>query len=102
MSFPLAKYAAQYWIIHAHSGSKATSQSALVFALMMKLLTEKNTAFVNWVQLYNIDHMFGWYVSETSIGIAGPLYYASLAGFTEASHALLKRGAVVNSVFKSS
>ena len=49
VSFPLAKYAAEHWITHAHSGSKDKSQSSLVFALMMKLLTDENAAFCNWV-----------------------------------------------------
>ena len=53
--FPLAKYAARHWIIHAHSGIKIKSQSSVVLALMMKLLTEEKTAFVNWVRLCDID-----------------------------------------------
>jgi len=55
VSSPLAKYAAEHWIIHAHSGCKSKSQSSSIFALMKKLLTNENNAFVNWVQIYDID-----------------------------------------------
>ena len=49
VSSPLAEYAAEHWIVHAHLSSKSTSQSASIFALVMKLLTDKNNVFVNWV-----------------------------------------------------
>ena len=55
ISFPLAKYAAEHWITHAHWSSKTMSKSSWVFVLVMKLLTEENTAFVNWVRLCDID-----------------------------------------------
>ena len=96
VSSPLAKYAAQYWIIHANSGSKTEFQSSSIFGLMMKLLTKENTAFVNWVRLHDIDNfsVFNW--QKRKVGIAKPLYYASLAGLTEATHALLEMKVDVN------
>ena len=95
VSSPLAKYAAEHWITHAHSGYKNKSQSSSVFALMMKLLADENSAFANWVQIYDIDghHMD---LQQHRVKIAGPLYYASLAGLTEASYALLKLMADIN------
>jgi hypothetical protein len=93
VSFPLSKYAAEHWIIHSQSGSKTKSQSSLVLALMMKLLTEENNAFVNWVQIYDIDRP---YLQATRDEIAKPLYYTSLAGLTEASYILLEMRADVN------
>ena len=55
VSSPLAKYAAEHWIIHAHAGCKSQSQSSSIFALIMKLLTDENNAYVNWVRIYDID-----------------------------------------------
>ncbi|KIJ94775.1 hypothetical protein K443DRAFT_640771, partial [Laccaria amethystina LaAM-08-1] len=95
VSYPLAKYAAQHWIIHSQSGSKTKSQSCSVFALMMKLLIEENNAFVNWVQIYDIDGLYV-YKRKGRYNITNPLYYASLAGLTEASYVLLEMRADVN------
>ena len=80
----------KHWIIHAHSGGKNKSQSSSVFALMMKLLTDENTAFVNWVRLCDIDNYDHVNLQKQRVEIAKPLYYASMAGLTEASYALLE------------
>ena len=93
ISSPLAMYAAQHWILHAHSGTKIESQSSVVLALMMKLLTEEKTAFVNWVRLCDIDDDGYYNLQKQRVEIAKPLYYASIAGLTEASYALLEMGA---------
>ena len=95
VSFPLASYAAEYWITHLQSGCKNKFQSSSVFALMMKLLTDEGSAFINWVQVYDID---GCYMDlqKQRADIARPLYYASLAGLTEALYALLQMKADVN------
>ena len=90
---PLATYAAQHWILHVHSGTKIKFQSSVVHALMMKLLTEEKTAFVNWVRLYDIDDDGDIKLQKQRVKIAKPLYYASIAGLTEASYALLEMGA---------
>ena len=86
-------YAAKHWILHAHSGTKIESQSSVVLALMMKLLTEEKTAFVNWVRLCDIDNDGHCNLQKQRVEIAKPLYYASIAGLTEASYALLEMGA---------
>ena len=96
VSFPLAIYAARYWIIHAHSGSKTKSQSSLIFASMMKLLTDENAAFLNWVRLCDIDDYNHMNPQRQKDEIAKPLYYAPMAGLTEASSALVEMGADVN------
>ena len=92
ISSPLAKYAARHWILHAHSGTEINSRSSLVFALVMKLLREENIAFVNWVRLCDIDDFDQCELQKERVGIAKPLYYASRAGFTEVSYALLEMG----------
>ena len=96
VSSPLAKYAAENWIIHAHSSGKDTSQSSSVFVLMMKLLTNENSAFLNWVRLCDIDNYYSVNLQKQRVEIANPLYYASLAGLTEASYVLLEMGADIN------
>ena len=93
VSSPLAKYAAEHWITHVHSSCKSNSQSSSIFALMMKLLTYENNAFVKWVQIYDIDRSYNYQQKQR---VASPLYYASLAGITEASYVLLEMGADVN------
>jgi hypothetical protein len=95
VTFPLARYAAEHWIRHAHFGCKNKPQSSSVFALMMKLLTDENSAFVNWVQIHDIDR-YHKYLKKQSGHNAKPLYYASLAGLTEASYDLLEMRADVN------
>ncbi|KIJ99791.1 hypothetical protein K443DRAFT_80490, partial [Laccaria amethystina LaAM-08-1] len=92
---PLARYAAEHWIIHAHFDCKNKPQSSSVFALMMKLLTNENSAFVNWVQIHDIDRYYKDLQKQTGHN-AKLLYYASLAGLTEASYDLLEMRADVN------
>ena len=96
VSFPLAKYAAEHWITHAHSGSKEKSQSSVVLTLMIKLLTDEDAAFLNWVRLCDIDHYYSMDLQKQRAKIAQALYYASMAGFPEVSCALLEMGADVN------
>ena len=59
----------------------------------MKLLTEENTAFVNWVRLCDIDDGGNCKLRKERVNIAKPLYYASISGLAEASYALLEMGA---------
>ena len=94
--FPLANYAARHWISHTHSSGKNRSQSPVGFALMMKLLTDENATFLNWVRLCNIDDFKSQELQRQRHEIAKPLYYASLAGLTEASHNLAEMGADIN------
>ena len=94
ISSPLADYAAKYWIIHAHSGCQSKFQSSSVSALILKLLTDEN-AFLKWVQIYDIDDPYMG-LKKWGDEIAKPLYYASLAGLTEASHVLSERMTDIN------
>ena len=95
VSSPLAAYAAEHWIVHAHLGSKSESESSSIFALIMKLLTDEKNAFVNWVQIHDIDrHEID--LQRQRDEIAKPLYYASLAGLTKALYVLWEMRADVN------
>ena len=93
ISSPLAKYAAEHWIIHAHSACKSKSQSSAIFALTMKLLRDGNNAFMTWVQIYDIDESL---MEKQRDEIPKPLYYALLAGLSEASYKLLEMRADIN------
>ena len=54
----------------------------------------ESIAFVNWVQIYDVDgHVMD--LQKQRDKIAKPLYYASLAGLTEVSYVLLKMRADV-------
>ena len=82
-SAPLAKYAARYWIFHAHNGGIEKSEPLWMFRLAVKLFTPESAQFINWVMIYNMDHIV-------------TLYYASQAGFVKVSGHLLEKGADVN------
>ena len=96
VSSPLAQYAANHWIIHAHSGCKTKSQLSSIFPLITDLLTDENNAFLNWVRIYGPDEYHEMDLQRQRNEIAEPLYYASLAGSTEALNVLLQMGADVN------
>jgi ankyrin repeat protein len=89
ISFPLAYYAAENWIIHVHSSSKSKSESSSSFTLMVRFFTDKNSAFENWVRICDIDDFERRDLQKESKDIAKPLYYASSAGLTESLWALL-------------
>ena len=90
-NFPLAPYAAKYWISHAKSaadGGTGTLQT-LIDTLF---LTDSDGPFISWIRLYDLD--YPWKDADMERSPDGSrLYYASLAGFQEASLALLKGGA---------
>ncbi|THH13086.1 hypothetical protein EW146_g7087 [Bondarzewia mesenterica] len=89
--FPLAFYAAEYWLLHARFGGDALQE------LVMKLLQRESAPLISWVRLYDLEHP--WYrtnLSLLSTDIPSPLYYASLAGLEQASQTLLANGADVN------
>ena len=73
VSSPLARYAAENWIIHAHSSGKKKCPSSSVFVLMMKLLTDENAAFLNWVRLCDIDSYNSVNLQKQRAEIANPL-----------------------------
>jgi len=77
--FPIALYAAQYWIDHARS----SSVSSQIQDLMEDLFDSSKPHFAAWVWLYDIDHHWLDPMSERhpTQPSAMPLYYASLCGF---------------------
>ena len=78
---PLAKYAAQYWVIHA----QFKEVSSCLRKAMEYLFDADKPYFAAWLQIHNIDSGPG---SETSLFMftyskraASPLYCAALCGF---------------------
>jgi hypothetical protein len=82
--FPLAKYAAQYWVDHA----KFEDTLSHVEDMMKRLFKPGNPHFLAWVWTYDLDdYLFSgrprFMFTETppTIPPASPLYYAALCGF---------------------
>ena len=84
----LGSYSAEFWFRHARASpfDQAIVQQAIT------LMSASNTAYYNWIQLYNPDDpTFG------SSSVSNPLYYASLLGLVEVVPQLLAvHGADVN------
>jgi len=77
--FPLALYAARYWVNHARFRDVASH----IQKAMVDLFNPASPHFVAWVWLHDIDHYWVEPMSTihpTQPG-AVPVYYASLCGF---------------------
>jgi ankyrin repeat protein len=83
--FPLAVYAAEHWVGHAHHGDV----SSLIHNGMEHLFDENKPHFAAWLWVYDIDKPSGPHISHThpERPEATPLYYAALCGF----HGMVKR-----------
>jgi len=83
--FPLAMYAAEYWVSHAKFGDVLSHAEDM----MKRLFNPGNPHFSAWVWTYNLDGNFSGQsksmVTETppTIPPASPLYYAALCGFDD-------------------
>jgi ankyrin repeat protein len=95
-NFPLAVYAATYWMEHAR-----WAESSMSGVQIMELFRRETDAYANWIKLYNPDKP--WQKpqqreqsSSDPIRDPSPLYVASLAGLTESARLLLETGADVN------
>ena len=77
--FPLAPYAARYWVDHA----QFRDVSSQVQEVMERLFDPARPHFAAWIWLYDIDHHWTESMSTTHPRLpeAVPLYYASLCGF---------------------
>ncbi len=85
--YPLATYAAEYWIEHIQFVKSAASTA---LALVKELFLSKAESFVNWIQIHNPDQ------SSRYLKSGSPLYYASFLGLFESVVALLEDGADFN------
>jgi len=87
--YPLARYAAEWWMRHMqHSQSKI---SPLGTQLMLELMDESSAAFLNWIWLYNADKPWRG-VDASAADHPSALYYASQSGFEYLVDQLLRAG----------
>lgn len=93
-SFPLAPYAAEYWIPHMRLGCDDGSCTSQMTA---RLFSPDNTAaLTNWVRLHDPDDPGEQDLKRPAEDVAAPLYYASLYGLQEVAQQLLGNGAKVD------
>jgi ankyrin repeat protein len=93
-SYPLARYAAQYWATHARIGNV----SSRIKEGMESLFDAEKPHFASWLWIYNEDR---WGDSMTTMRPekpgAVPLYYAARLGFRDlAEHFIAKHPEHVN------
>ena len=93
VEYPLARYAARYWIDHIHF---VKSPKSTALTLVQELFLEKEEVFVNWIQLWDPDRPLWSTSTMLSMSTGPPLYYASLLGFLESVEKLVDKGADVN------
>lgn len=76
-NFPLALYAARFWVDHARFDK---TPSAIEDA-MKRLFDTSMPHFVTWTRIYDIDYPFLDITIHPALPDACPLYYAILCGF---------------------
>jgi hypothetical protein len=91
--FPLARYAATYWMSHASARLKDLLP-------LIKDLFQPNNPYFNWTVIFVAEHGFLWSSNmpywEPIFIACSPLYYASLDGAKDMTVLLLDRGASIN------
>lgn len=91
-SYPLAQYAAQYWIQHYCAASDKDGLQIQV----LQLFEDDAGCFDNWRKIHNIDKPWTDKNKSKSSPMASPLYYASLIGLDSIVLRLLQNGADIN------
>src|SRR6202035_4122505 len=91
--YPLARYAAEYWIMHVHCGVEEGADFQQEELIMTFFQPWHTAPYISWVRICDIDDPL--HISETS-DIPSPIYYASSAGLLLAVKALVKKGVDVN------
>src|SRR5277367_5605111 len=93
--YPLAEYAAEYWVMHVHVGGEESTdvqQQKLIMTLFQPWHT---VPFISWVNLHNIDAPLSS-IKMTPDNTPSTLYYASIACLLLAVQALVNNGVDVN------
>ena len=94
-NFPLAPYAAEFWIDHVQYG--ADDSTGTLQTLIDTLFSpDAHGRFISWVRLHDLDAFWAG-IDMSRMPRGSRLYYASLAGLQETSLALLRGGANPNS-----
>jgi ankyrin repeat protein len=90
----LARYCAEFWMNHAEETGEADVETAQA---AVRLLSAENTAYLNWLQIYDPENPWDRPDSTRSLGIvAHPIYYAALFGLADVVDLLLEKGADAN------
>src|ERR1700728_2114745 len=93
--YPLAQYAAKYWVTHVHYGVEEgtdVQQDKLIMTLFQPWYT---APFISWLRMHNIDDA-PWEICGNTSDIPSTFYYASSAGLLLAAQGLVKNGVDVN------
>jgi hypothetical protein len=85
-NFPLARYAAQYWVKHAQFGNVASS----IEDGMDRLFDADKPHFLTWLWIYDEDDHSSTPGMRPSKPKPVPLYYAVLFGFRDLARRLLE------------
>ena len=85
-NFPLARYAAQYWVKHAQFGNVASS----IEDGMDRLFDADKPHFSTWLWVYDEDGHSSTPGMRPSRSKPVPLYYAGLFGFRDLARRLLE------------
>jgi ankyrin repeat protein len=94
--FPLAKYAAQYWVEHARFEDVASR----VMDGIEILFDPDNPYFAAWIGLYDMDRPGYARLSDLSLPKPNPLYYSVLCGFYDlVKHLAIKYPQNVNAIY---
>lgn len=91
--FPLARYAAEFWIRHMRSSE--TKASPIGTQLMLTLMDDSLMPFSNWRRLYDPDKPWRG-IDLNATACASPIYYASQSGLEHLVDQLLKKGTKVD------
>ncbi|KAF7977922.1 hypothetical protein HWV62_1979 [Athelia sp. TMB] len=96
-SFPLAMYAAEYWVPHLLTAEDDTPP---LHNMLLRLFSlPRSDALVNWVQMWDIDEKHFWRQTifrKADGKIAQPIYYACSVGQIKIVEHLLRDGADPN------
>lgn len=87
--FPLARYAAQFWIHHMQSSKTEASPTGT--QLMLNLMDDSLMPFSQWRHLYDPDKPWRG-IDLDAKAPASPIYYASQSGLEHLVDQLLKKG----------
>jgi ankyrin repeat protein len=87
--FPLASYAAQYWVDHA----QFEDVSSGIQHGMLALFDKDKPHLAAWLRLYNLDNSYPYFMTPRARPVAQlypvPLYYAALCGFRDVADHLI-------------
>jgi ankyrin repeat protein len=88
--FPLAKYAARYWVDHAQFGNVSSG----IWKGLQLLFDPNELHFSAWLRIHDIDtppgrDSFFFHFSRFRLTLGSPLYYAALCGFRDLAEHLI-------------